>query len=87
MNQFEKILRESFPPELPYGFAERTVLAVFGREEGRFWDVLLAMSPRTGLAIGAIATALVVLSFAGSAPGIIEAIDHYAQAGGLVALP
>ena len=86
MGTLESLLRENYPPELPYGFAERTAHAAMA-SGGAFWDLLLGLTPRAGLAIGAVATALVVIGFAGSGPTVIESIDHYAQIGSLLSLP
>jgi hypothetical protein len=55
--------------------------------EGRFWDALLTLTPRTGIAVGAIVGVLAVLGFVGSAPGVIEAVSYYAQVGDLMPLP
>jgi hypothetical protein len=83
----EKILRTGYAPELPYGFAER--VAYISMTEGRspFWAFLLALSPRTGLAIGAIAMLLIVLGFAGSGPGLFDSIDNYSAFSSILPIP
>lgn len=87
MGNLDKLLREVYPPELPLGFAERTARAAMQPAEGAFWEMLLALSPRAGIAIGALATALVVAGFVGTGPGVIEAIDQYAAVGSILSLP
>jgi hypothetical protein len=87
MGNVEKILRDLYPPELPYGFAERTARAAMEPGNGPFWDLLLGLTPRAGIAIGAVATVLVVLGFVGSGPGVLEAVDQYAQIGSILSLP
>lgn len=87
MSNLDKMLREVYPPELPYGFAENTARAAMEPANGAFWDLLLGLTPRAGLAIGALATALVILGFVGSGPGMIESIDRYADLGTLLSLP
>jgi len=80
-----RILRESYVPELPYGFAERVAREIMEQpERASVWDLLLAFSPRTSLAVGAIATLLLVLGFVGSGPGIVEAIDQYSALSSLI---
>ena len=87
MGNLDKLLREVYPPELPYAFAERVERAALEPANGAFWEILLGLTPRAGLAIGALATVLVVVGFAGGGPGIVEAIGRYAEVGSLLALP
>jgi hypothetical protein len=87
MANLEKLLREVYPPELPYGFAERTARMAMEPSEGAFWDAILGLTPRAGLAIGAAATILVVIGFVGSGPGVIGAIEQYAGIGSIFGLP
>lgn len=87
MNDFEQLLRQLYPPELPYGFAERTARAAMESGSSAFWDLLLGLTPRAGMAIGAVATALILLGFAGSGPGLFDALDQYSHLGSIVSLP
>ena len=84
----EKILQTSYVPELPYGFAGRVARTAMAQVEGSaFWEFLLALSPKTGLAFGAVAMLLIVIGFAGSGPGLFESIDHYGTFSSLLPLP
>lgn len=87
MNDFDKLLRDAFRPELPYGFAERAASAAMDPAAGSLWEILLSLTPRAGVAIGAVATVLVLFGFAGSGPGLVESIDKYAQIGSILTLP
>ncbi len=74
----EQIMRQSYAPQLPYGFAERVARLVMSPEgKSTVWDALLNFSPRISLALGAAATVLLVLGFTGSGPHIIDAIDQF----------
>ncbi len=85
----EKILRESFTPSLPYGFAERVAQAAMAPEtdgEWSLWDSLAFLSPKVEIALGAVAALLTVLSVAGSGPGVLDAMEGYAVLNNLVPL-
>ncbi len=73
----EQILREAFRPELPYGFPERVAYVAFTQGRATIWDLLVTMSPRTGLAFGLIAVILVLFSMVGEGPGLIESLNAY----------
>ena len=83
----EQIMRENFPPALPYGFAERVAHVAMTEGTSTLWDLLLSLTPRAGLAIGAVAVLLLVLGFAGDGPGLIEAVDQYEAFSSLIPLP
>jgi hypothetical protein len=87
MSNIEKLLREVYPPELPLGFAERTARAAMEPSEGAFWEMLLGLTPRAGVAIGVLATGLLVAGFVGSGPGLLDALDQYATVGSILSLP
>lgn len=87
-NSIEKIMRDAFPPELPYGFAERVARMAMSQEEtSTVWDFLLRLSPRAGLALGAVAALLMVLGFSGEGPGIVESVQNYDTYSNFIALP
>lgn len=74
----EQIMRQSYAPQLPYGFAERVARVVMSPEgKSTVWDLMLNFSPRISLALGVAATTLLVLGFTGSGPHIIDAIDQF----------
>jgi hypothetical protein len=84
----EKILQAGYAPELPYGFAERVARTALGNEAGSaFWEFLLTLTPKTGLALTAVAMLLAVIGFAGSGPGLLESIDHYGTFSSFLPLP
>ncbi len=83
----DRILREAYVPNLPYGFAERVAREIMGGEQGMglsIWDLLLSISPKAGLAVGAVVTILLILGFTGSGPGIVESIDQYSSLSSLL---
>lgn len=86
-SSIEQMLRESFPPGLPYGFAEMVANAAMMERGSTFWDLLLSLTPRAGLAIGAVAVLLLILGFAGDGPGLIDAVDQYEAFSSLIPLP
>jgi hypothetical protein len=83
----ERILRGDYAPELPYGFAERVARNAMVEGTSAFWELLLSLTPSTGLALGALGLLLVVLGFAGSGPGLFESIDHYSTFSSVIAFP
>jgi hypothetical protein len=84
----EKILQAGYAPELPYGFAERVARAALGEETGSaVWEFLLALTPKTGIALTAVVMLLAVIGFAGSGPGLLDSIDHYGSFSSLLPLP
>lgn len=84
----EKIMQSAYAPELPYGFAERVARAAMDEPEAAaFWDFLLALAPKTGLAFSAVAMLLAVIGFAGSGPGLLESIDQYSALSSFLPLP
>lgn len=74
----EQIMRQSYAPQFPYGFAERVARLAMS-PEGRLtvWDMLINVSPRISLALGTAATVLLVLGFTGPGPHIVDAIDQF----------
>jgi hypothetical protein len=75
----DRILRDAWHPELPYGFAERVARAAMTpHSEQGIWDYLLQLTPRTSVALGAIATLLIVFGFTGSGPELLDSVNHYA---------
>jgi hypothetical protein len=87
MKNIDRLLREVYPPELPLGFAERTARAAMEPASGAFWDLVLGMTPRVSIALGAVATALVAIGFVGSGPGLLDAIGQYAHIGSILSIP
>lgn len=87
MGNLDKLLREVYPPELPLGFAERTARAAMEPAEGPFWAMLLEITPRAGMAIGAVATILVIAGFVGGGPGLLDALGQYAAVDSILSLP
>ncbi|MBS1913643.1 MAG: hypothetical protein JST22_16770 [Bacteroidetes bacterium] len=84
----ERILKEAFPQELPYGFAERVAYnAMRAGGTVTIWDLLLRLSPRTSLAFGAMAAVLLVFGVAGSGPGVFDAVTNYSSYSSFLPLP
>jgi hypothetical protein len=83
----EQILKNAFPQELPYGFAERVARAAMAQGERAIWDLLLNLTPRAGIAIGAVATLLLLLGLLGEGPGLFESITEYNSFSSLIPLP
>lgn len=78
--RIEQLVRDWYAPELPYGFAERTAARIMASEQPeRIWEMLLGLTPRAGLAIGALATLLAVLGYAGTGPGLVDAFEDLAS--------
>lgn len=86
--RIEEILRDGYAPELPYGFAERVASSAFAMpEQNGIWDLLLMLSPRTTVALGALTMLIVVLGLAGPGPSINESVEQYAAQSTLIELP
>lgn len=86
--RIEDILRDGYTPELPYGFAERVAASAFAvPAQNGLWDLLLALSPRTTIAFGALTMLVVILGLAGPGPSIDESVDQYAAQSTLIELP
>ena len=83
----ERMMRESFPPDLPYGFAERVANAAMIEGGSTLWDFLLSLTPRAGIAFGAIAVLLLILGMAGDGPGIIDSVTQYEAFSSIIPLP
>jgi len=83
----ERLLRENFPPGLPYGFAERVANATMIPGSVSFWDLLLNLTPRVSIAIGAVAIFLLILGFVGDGPGLLDAVDQYENFSSIIPLP
>jgi hypothetical protein len=84
----EKILQANYAPELPYGFAERVARSAMAQPQGsQFWELLFALTPKTGLALGAVAMLLAVVGFSGSGPGIVESVNNYGAYSTLLPMP
>lgn len=84
----ERVMRQEFPSELPYGFAERVARAVLGeRATATVWDFLLRLTPSTGLALGGAVAVLLIMSFTGSGPGVLESVTHYDSYSTFISLP
>ena len=75
----DDLIRQEYRDPLPLGFAERVASLAMERSEGAFWGLLLQLSPRFGLAAGALALVLLVLGATGEGPGIFESISNYAS--------
>ncbi len=73
----EKLMRDAYAPNLPYGFAERVALLAMTEQKVSLWDLLLGMTPKVGLAVGAFATILMLIGFTGEGPNPFAAISHY----------
>lgn len=75
----DRILRREVPRGLPYGFAERVARAAMRSTLARSsWEYLLELTPRTGLALSAVASLLIVYGFSGSGVDVLDAITSYA---------
>lgn len=72
-----QILRDAYVPGLPYGFAERVAAVAMSTGATSLWDLLLLLTPRTGLALGLVAVLLVLLGFVGDGPGLVDSLTHY----------
>jgi hypothetical protein len=83
----DRIMKEAFPPELPYGFAERVAYTAMNAAGGTVWDLFLRLTPRASIAIGAIATLLLVLGFTGDGPGLVESIAQYDSLSSFFTIP
>lgn len=84
----EKIMKEAFPSELPYGFAERVARnAMRTEQKASIWDLMLGLTPRAGLALGAVAVVLAVLGFAGDGPSMLDAASNYDAYSNFISLP
>jgi hypothetical protein len=83
----ERIMKEAFPPELPYGFAERVAYNAMIRGSASVWDLFLSLTPRASIAIGAIATILLVLGFTGDGPGLFDSIAQYNSLSSFFSVP
>jgi len=73
----DDLLRREYESSLPIGFAERVAERAMGNAGFSFWDVLFGMTPKVGVAFGAVAVVLAVFGFVGSAPDLIESVTHY----------
>jgi len=73
----DDILKREHEYLLPLGFAERVATLATEQAPVSLWDILLRLTPRAGVAIGAAAAVLVVLSVAGDGPGLFEAISRF----------
>jgi hypothetical protein len=56
-------------------------------ESSPFWELIFALTPKTGLALGAVAMLLAVIGFSGSGPGIVESVDNYGAYSTFLNLP
>ncbi len=83
----ERMMREVFPQSLPYGFAERVAAGAMAEGKSNIWDFLLGMTPRASLAIGALATILLVVGFVGEGPNVIDAFSQYGDLSSIIYLP
>ena len=84
----ENILKNSFPPELPYGFAERVARnAMQGRGRVSIWDILLGVTPRVSLAFGAAAAILLAVGLTGDGPSLLDAVSNYDAYSTIITLP
>lgn len=84
----EKILREAFPQELPYGFAERVAFNALRQGAGAsIWDVLLRLSPRVSLAFGAMAAVILVVGVLGDGPSMLDALTNFDSYSNFISLP
>ncbi len=83
----ERMLRENFPPSIPYGFAERVANAAMAEGSLTLWDLLLGLTPRAGIAFGAVVILLLILGFAGDGPGIIDSVAQYETFSSIIPLP
>ncbi len=82
------ILRESAVRQLPMGFAARVAHAAMSQPAVRgIWEYLLELTPRTGLAISAIATILVVMGISGGGPGLVQSITDFVALSNPLPLP
>ncbi|MEP7217591.1 MAG: hypothetical protein ABI876_01675 [Bacteroidota bacterium] len=82
----ERMMRESYPPNLPYGFAERVASAAMTEGRSSLWELFLGMTPRVGLAVGALATVLMIFGFVGEGPNLIDAMSQSNEAS-IISLP
>lgn len=76
-NSLDQLLRGVYIPELPYGFAERVAAVALGAGALSLWDLLLAFTPRTGVAIGLVTVLLLLLGVVGDGPGVLESLNHF----------
>jgi hypothetical protein len=83
----ERIMKQAFPPELPYGFAERVAYNAMIKGGASIWDMLLNLTPRASLAIGAITTLLLVLGLTGDGPGLFDSVAQYNSLSSFFSIP
>lgn len=83
----ERIMKDAFPPELPYGFAERVASNAMSQGGSSIWELLLNLTPRAGLAFGAVATLLLILGFTGDGPGLVDSIAQYSSLSSIISIP
>jgi hypothetical protein len=81
------MMREAFPPSLPYGFAERVANVAMAEGRSTIWDFLFGMTPRASIAIGALAMLLAVIGFVGDGPNVIDAPAQYSDTSSIITLP
>jgi hypothetical protein len=81
------MMKEAFPPELPYGFAERVAYSVTSKGGATIWDFLLNLTPRTSLALGAIATILLLFGLTGDGPGLFDSVTQYNSLSSFFSIP
>ena len=86
-NTVDKVLRESYAPELPYGFAERVARAAMAEVHASFLSIILSWTPQTTLAMGTAAIALFVFGMTGSGPNVFESISNYASLSNVFQVP
>lgn len=84
----EKIMREAFPTELPYGFAERVAFNALRQGSGSsIWDLLLNLSPRVSMAFGAVTILILAFGLTGDGPNVVDAMANYETYSNFISLP
>jgi len=73
------ILKREHDYLLPIGFAERVAALAGEQAPVSLWDLLLRMTPRLGIALGAGAAVLAVLGLTGDGPGLFESVSRFAS--------
>lgn len=75
----DDLLRKEHESLLPLGFAERVAEHAMAGSAFSLWDVLLGLTPRVGIAFGAVAIALATFGFLGDGPDLIRSVTEYAS--------
>ncbi len=73
------ILKEEHEYLLPIGFAERVAALAMAESAPSMWEFLFRLTPRAGVAFGAVAIVLAVVGFVADGPNLVESVSNYAS--------